>query len=62
MPPGAVAPSLDSTPTIIFHNIPYANLGCGRKRGSFGYPLVAVKEIPRAGRGIAGAPPVLSYV
>ncbi len=61
MPPGGATPSLDSPLTIIFHNIPYANLGCGRKPGRFGYPLAAVKEMPRMGRGIAGGPPVPSH-
>jgi len=48
MPPGAAAPSLDSGLSIIFHNIPYANLGCGIEPGPFGYPLAAVKEIAHA--------------
>jgi len=57
MPPGAAAPSPDSTLPIIFHNIPYANLGCGAGSEPFGYPLVDVKEMRRTGRGFAGASP-----
>jgi hypothetical protein len=57
MPPGAAAPSLNSALPIIFHNIPYANLGCGAGSEPFGYPLVGVKEMRRTGRGFAGASP-----
>ena len=56
MPPGAAAPSLDSPLPIIFHNIPYANLGCGVEPGPFGYPLAAVREIAPASGLHAGAP------
>jgi hypothetical protein len=45
MPPGGASPALDSPLTVIFHNIPYANLECGRKPGHFGYPIGVVKEI-----------------
>jgi hypothetical protein len=58
MPPGAAAPSLDPTVPIIFHNIPYANLGYGAEPGRFAYPLAPVKEVRRARRGFAGAPAV----
>ena len=55
MPRGADGPTLNPTHPIIFHNIPYANLGYGMEPGRFGYPLAAVKEIARV-RGLrAGA-------
>jgi hypothetical protein len=51
MPRGADGPTLIPTLRIIFHNIPYANLGCGAEPGCFGYPIAAVKEIARV-RGL----------
>ena len=48
MPRGADGPTLNPTHPIIFHNIPYANLGRGMEPGPFGYPLAAVKEIAHA--------------
>ena len=48
MPRGADGPTLNPTLPIIFHNIPYANLGYGMESAHFGYPLAAVKEIARA--------------
>jgi hypothetical protein len=56
MPPGADEPTLNPALPIIFHNIPYANLGCGAESEPFGYPLAAVKEIAPAPGGHAGAP------
>ena len=56
MPPGADEPTLNLTLPIIFHNIPYANLGSGMEPGRFGYPLAAVKEIARLRSLRAGAP------
>ena len=56
MPPGADEPTLNPALPIIFHNIPYANLGSGMESACFGYPLAAVKEIARLRSLRAGAP------
>ena len=56
MPPVADEPTLIPTLPIIFHNIPYANLGSGMESPRFGYRLAAVKEITRALHVRAGAP------
>ena len=50
MPHGADGPTLNPTHPIIFHNIPYANLGYGMDPGRFGHPHAAVREIARVCR------------
>ena len=50
MPRGADGPTLNPTHPIIFHNIPYANLGYGMELGRFGHPLAAVRKIARVCR------------
>ena len=48
MPSGADEATLIPALPIIFHNIPYANLGSGMELVRFGYPIAAVNEIVRA--------------
>jgi hypothetical protein len=48
-------PTLNSTSTIIFHNIPYANQGCAGQPGHFSYPIGAIDKMRDAGRVLAGA-------
>jgi hypothetical protein len=51
MPRGADGPTLNPAHPIIFHNIPYANLGYRMEPGHFGHPLAPVREIARV-RGV----------